>query len=176
MLEIACRLDDSKLDLQLILLCGRNEALATELRRTVGRLRRLVVGFTDDVPYYMSLSDFFIGKPGPGSISEALMMKLPVIVERNSSTMPQERYNTDWIVEKGVGMVVPSFRGIATAVEALLAPHAFSRYRANAAALKNRAVFEIAEILSEIVGSDITTQSGGRGVCPPLDRVELSKT
>ena len=30
-----------------------------------------VVGFTSEIPYYMVLSDFFIGKPGPGSISEA---------------------------------------------------------------------------------------------------------
>ena len=40
-----------------------------------------VEGFTKEVPYYMRLSDFFIGKPGPGSISEALAMKLPVLVE-----------------------------------------------------------------------------------------------
>ena len=45
----------------------------------------------------MWLSDFFIGKPGPGSISEAIQMKLPVIIERNSWTLPQERYNADWV-------------------------------------------------------------------------------
>ena len=61
----------------------------------------------DQIPYFMSLSDFFIGKPGPGSISEALAMKLPVIVERNSWTLPQERYNADWVLEKDVGIVVP---------------------------------------------------------------------
>ncbi len=49
----------------------------------------------------MHASDFFIGKPGPGSISEALAMKLPVIVERNAWTLPQERYNADWVTERG---------------------------------------------------------------------------
>ena len=43
----------------------------------------------------MRLSDFFIGKPGPGSISEAVAMKLPVIVESNAWTLPQERYNAN---------------------------------------------------------------------------------
>ena len=51
----------------------------------------------------MQLADFFIGKPGPGSVSEALAMRLPVIVECNAWTLPQERYNAEWIVEKEVG-------------------------------------------------------------------------
>ena len=61
----------------------------------------------------MQLADYFIGKPGPGSISEAVAMHLPVIVERNAWTMPQERYNADWLIEKGVGIALPNFRGIA---------------------------------------------------------------
>ena len=34
-------------------------------------------GFTTNVDYYMALSDFLIGKPGPGCISEALQFHLP---------------------------------------------------------------------------------------------------
>ena len=65
----------------------------------------------------MSLADFFIGKPGPGSISEAVAMRLPVIVERNIWTLPQERYNADWVLERKAGLVLPNFRGIRGAVE-----------------------------------------------------------
>jgi len=115
------------------------------------RLSHLVVGYTTQVPLYMYLADFLIGKPGPGSISEALMMNLPVIVERSARTMPQERYNAVWVLEKEVGLVVPSFRNIDRAVEDLLSPARFSRLQANAAAIKNRAVFEIADILSDIL-------------------------
>ncbi len=43
-------------------------------------------------------------------------MKLPVIVERNAWTLPQERYNAEWVLENGVGMVLPGFRDIARAV------------------------------------------------------------
>ena len=112
-----------------------------------------VEGFTKQVPYYMRLADFFIGKPGPGSISEALAMKLPVIVERNAWTLPQERYNADWVVENGVGIVLPNFRGVRAAVADLLKPDNYERYRAAAERRNNRAVFEIPDILEKILTS-----------------------
>jgi len=151
MLDIAERLQQTRLDVQLIFLCGHNEKLAGELREMKSRLPFGVVGFTNEVPYYMRLSDFFIGKPGPGSISEALAMKLPVLVARNSFTLPQERYNAEWVEEKGVGMVLPSFRQITAAVDELLEADVLARYQATAAAIKNRAVFEIPDILARIL-------------------------
>lgn len=151
MLDIAKQLDRSPLPVQLIFICGRNEKLRRRLGARAPRQPQLVEGFTTEVPYYMRLSDFLIGKPGPGSISEALAMQLPVIVERNAWTLPQERYNADWVLERGVGLVMRSFRGeIGEAVGKLLEPAAFARFRANAAAIRNRAVFEIPEILERI--------------------------
>jgi 1,2-diacylglycerol 3-beta-galactosyltransferase len=151
MLEIARLLDRSGLKLQLILICGRNEALAAELRIMPRQIPMFVEAFTTEVPYYMRLSDFFIGKPGPGSISEALAMRLPALVERNAWTLPQERYNAEWIVEKQVGLVLRSFRFIVSAVAELMQPENYRRFRANAAAVNNRAVFEIPDILEEIL-------------------------
>ena len=112
-----------------------------------------VVGFTSEVPRYMAISDFFIGKPGPGSISEALAMRLPVIIEQNNWTLPQERYNADWVREHETGIVVDDFRDIETAVRRLLDPPAFQRYRASVAKVNNRAVFEIPDILERILQS-----------------------
>ena len=150
MLEIAERLDRSQLDLQLIFICGKNERLAAALRELKSRLPRFVEGFTTKVNYYMQLADFFIGKPGPGSVSEALAMHLPVIVECNAWTLPQERYNAEWILENQVGEVLGSFKEIERAVARLIEPATLERYRANAAALENRAVFEIPNILQQI--------------------------
>lgn len=151
MLEIAERLDRSSLRLQLILICGKNETLAAGLRKEKARLPRFVEGFTTKVNYYMQLADFFIGKPGPGSVSEALAMRLPVIVESNSWTLPQERYNCDWVLEKEVGIVLRNFKRVEKAVAQLIEPATLGRYRANAAALDNRAVFEIPEMLQKIL-------------------------
>ncbi len=151
MVKIARKLEAAKQSLQLILICGHNERLAAMLRSLRGKVPKYVEGFTTEVPYYMRLADFFIGKPGPGSISEALAMKLPVIVERNARTLPQERYNADWVLEKQVGLVLRDFGRITPTVEELLDPANFARFRNNAAALNNRAVFEIPGILNEIL-------------------------
>lgn len=151
MLDIAERLDQSPLQLQLILICGKNEKLAVALRAQKSRLPRFVEGFTTKVNYYMQLADFFVGKPGPGSVSEALAMKLPVIVECNAWTLPQERYNCQWVLEKRVGMVLKDFSTIEKAVAQLIEPGTLARYRSNAAALRNRAVFEIPEMLQKIL-------------------------
>jgi 1,2-diacylglycerol 3-beta-galactosyltransferase len=156
--QIVDRLDGSDLDLQLILICGKNEALSERLRARKTRIPIFVEGFTTRIPYYMYLSDFFVGKPGPGSVSEAIAMRLPVIVERNAWTLPQERYNTQWIREKEVGVVVRNFLQIVPAVRTLLEGDHLAKFSKNAAALPNNAVFEIPGILQKILARDTPTQ------------------
>jgi 1,2-diacylglycerol 3-beta-galactosyltransferase len=100
----------------------------------------------------MALADFFIGKPGPGSISEALQFHLPVIVEANSRTLPQERYNTQWVTEKGFGVVVDSFKDIQAGVQGLLESRNFAELRRQVGAYSNRALFEVPVILDQCLG------------------------
>lgn len=150
MLQIAERIETSKMGVQMIYICGKNEKLAAALRSQKSQLPRYVEGFTTKVNYYMQLADFFIGKPGPGSVSEAVAMALPVIVECNAWTLPQERYNAKWIVEKEVGVVLRNFRHVQEAVAKLIEPDTLKRYRTNAAALRNHAVFEIPDVLERI--------------------------
>jgi len=165
MIDIVKRLDRGTVEVQLILICGHNQKLAAQLKNLNSRNRILVEGFTANVDYYMSLADFFIGKPGPGSISEALQFHLPVIVEANAKTLPQERYNAEWITEKGFGIVVSSFDGIASAVERLLEPATFDTVRRNVSAYSNRALFEIPLIL-ESCWSDSHHRSRSEGLLP----------
>jgi len=167
MIEITRRLDRSGLPLQLILICGHNQKLQQRLREYRCRIPHLVEGFTTEIPYYMQLADFLIGKPGPGSISEALAMKLPVVVNCNGWTIPQERYNASWVLQMQVGFVVRSFRAIVPTVARLIEPATLARCKANAASIQNRAVFEIPEILDRIL-----TQNGksGRAPCATVER------
>jgi 1,2-diacylglycerol 3-beta-galactosyltransferase len=152
MLEIAERLDaEGPFHLQFIYICGKNQKLADRLRRRRNRLKIFVEGFTARVPFYMHLSDFFIGKPGPGSVSEAVAMHLPVVVERNAWTLPQERYNAEWVMEKQLGLVVRGPHQIPSAIKTLLNHGNLARYRTNAAAIRNRAVYEIPGLLRQIV-------------------------
>lgn len=145
MLGIARRLADQ----QLILVCGHNRALARQLRAEPAAAPRLVVEFSRDIPCYMQLADYFIGKPGPGSLSEAVQQGLPVIVVDNAWTMPQERYNADWVREQGLGVVHNRLRTLADAVKQLTAR--LDDYRANVSRIDNQALFEIPPLLSRIL-------------------------
>jgi Glycosyltransferase family 28 C-terminal domain len=149
MLDIVERLNEGKSNLQLVLICGKNQKLLSKIKRLKTRFPIFAEGFTQNVDYYMAIADFFIGKPGPGSISEALQFHLPVIVECNARTLPQERYNAQWVTEQGMGIVLKSFRKINAGVEQLLDPASFQKFRGNAAGYSNRALLEIPEFLEE---------------------------
>jgi 1,2-diacylglycerol 3-beta-galactosyltransferase len=152
MLEIARRLEPLAGKLQLILVAGKNAKLEAALNALPGKLRRHVVGFTSEVPYYMRLADFFIGKPGPGSLSEAVHLGLPCITTRNAWTLPQERYNSNWLIENGFGLVLRSFKGIEPTVRQLLtSENVLNKMRDRAAQTRNRAIYEIPSILSQIL-------------------------
>jgi len=152
MYDIVEWLDEAKLPLQLIVICGRNEKLAQELKARTWGLPMHVVGFTKEVHRLMRGADFLIGKPGPGSVAEAMMRKLPVILECNAWTLPQERYNTEWVKEKRVGIVLHDFKKIVVGVKQMLEPGTLAEFRANVGRLENRAIFEVPEIFAKLLG------------------------
>jgi UDP-N-acetylglucosamine:LPS N-acetylglucosamine transferase len=146
MLGIAAQLPQTPL----VLMCGHNRALAEQLRRQPAQAPRVVVEFTSEVADYLRLGDFFIGKPGPASLSEAIHLGLPVITVRNALTMPQERYNAQWVREHGVGLVRRSFhQDLAPAVQHLTGH--LEAFRSRVARIGNRAVFELPDILARIL-------------------------
>src|SRR5271163_3646314 len=152
MYEITERLDAAGLQLQLILMCGKNEELANKLRGHKWKMPVHVMGFTKEVPKFMRAADFLIGKPGPGSIAESMVKGLPVLVECNAWTLPQERYNTQWVTEQRVGIVLENFTQVVDGVRRMLDPGALAEFRRNVAAQNNQAIFEIPEILAKLLG------------------------
>ena len=155
MIKIVQNLASSPLNLQLIVMCGRNEKLMDSFKRLNLPITCHIQGFTSEVPMFMQIADFMIGKPGAISISEAVAMQLPLIVLYNAWTLPQERYNAQWLVEKQLGMVVKSWNKISDAVRRMLVPGTLEEFRTHAAAINNRAVFEIVEILDNILNSRV---------------------
>jgi UDP-N-acetylglucosamine:LPS N-acetylglucosamine transferase len=151
MLTIAQSMAESRPAIQLIFICGHNEYLGQRLTAMKLPFPCHVEGFTQNIPYFMQLADFFVGKPGPGTLSEVLVSGLPVIVARNTSTMVQERYNTEWIMQNQLGIVIRSFSEIAEAIASITDEKLSRLFRARVAMLNNRAVFEIPDILDQIV-------------------------
>ena len=152
MLNIARRLEKANLPLQLVFICGRNQALADHLRRLPSRFPRVVEGFTQDLQTYMHLADFFIGKPGSVGVSEAVAMGLPVITECDPvMTLFQERATADWLSANQFGLVVRNFQQIDQVVARLLEPETFQRYRHNTTAYRNQAAFEVVDILTDLL-------------------------
>ena len=144
-------------DIQLIFLCGMNATLSKKISLLKPSSRHVVIGFTQKINHYMRLGDFFIGKPGPSSLSEAVHMGLPVITFGNAWTMPQERYNTNWVREQGVGLVIPSLRAIRKGVLTLL--ENLPAYKDTVSSIENRAVFEVTDILAQLMSAADTERA-----------------
>jgi UDP-N-acetylglucosamine:LPS N-acetylglucosamine transferase len=144
-----------------IAICGDNPALVERLApleaRYPGRLRRL--GFTDRVAELMAASDVLVTKPGPGSLAEAFHQRVPVVVIRNRHTIPQERFNTDYVARHGLGRVVRDWREIPRAVAELgRDPVERERSRERLVALPpNRAVYEVLEAIDREIGPGTST-------------------
>ena len=166
MYDITEKLDAAALPLQLLLICGRNEVLEKKLRGRKWKIPVHVIGFSKEVQKLMRAADFLIGKPGPGSIAEAMVRGLPVLVECNAWTLPQERYNTEWVKEKRVGIVLRSFADVVEGVRQMLEPAKLAEFRRNVAALDNRAIFEIPEILAKLLAEG-PQASTGEGIPAP---------
>ena len=126
--------------------------IAEQLRQYSTAYPKYVEGFTNQLPTYMSASDFFIGKPGSVGVSEAIALGLPVITECNHRmTLFQERASADWLESNGFGLVVSSFSQIDKAVEKLLETETFEQYQSRVSAYSNRAAFEVIDILEKIL-------------------------
>lgn len=141
-----------------VAICGDNPGLLEQLAPVEatagGRLRRL--GFTDRVAELMAASDVLVTKPGPGSLAEAFHQQVPVVVTRNVHTIPQERFNTDYVARHGLGRVVSHWREIPDAVAGLFGDgEERTAIRARMAALpENRAVWEVIDVVTrEIEGA-----------------------
>ena len=143
--------------LRVIAVCGDNPALYDRLApldtESGGRLRRF--GFTDRVAELLAAADLLVTKPGPGSLSEAFQLRVPVVVTRNVHTIPQERFNTELVAKRGLGVVVSSWREIPGVVARLRAePGSLAAMRVSLLALPpNRAVYEVLDVIAAAAAS-----------------------
>jgi len=93
------------LDFHLVVVTGRNAALRQKLNELAPSLATpmTVLGFRNDVPELMRAADLLVTKAGPGTIAEASVAEVPVVVY--DYVPGQERGNLDYVRTNGIGVV-----------------------------------------------------------------------
>jgi len=127
--EIAGR----RLEVQVVVICGRNDRLRTVLEEEARRPRRgvrlAVRGFVTNVPDYIAAADIVVGKSGPNQVFETLLQWRPIVI---SSFLANERRTSDWVIENGVGWLCRTPHQFGELLERLLGdPRILRAYRAN---------------------------------------------
>lgn len=91
-------------DCQLVVVCGRNQRLVDRLSAKAypPGMHVLIKGFVTNMAELMSASDVIITKAGPGTISEALICGLPMVL--NAFVPCQEESNIPYVTENKVGV------------------------------------------------------------------------
>lgn len=101
---------------------GKNEASEKELAALFvpPHLSLSIVGFTPHIADYMAMSDVLISKSGTLSVSEALYMNLPLLLDGTSSLLPWEKFNHSFIKYHGFGTIIENFTEIAPLISAMI--------------------------------------------------------
>lgn len=150
--RVAREIDAAALPVDLVVVAGRNLALAERLRRYPWQVPTRVYGFVTNIEAMMRASDVLVGKPGPGVIGEASISSLPMIL---IGGMAQERPNTPFVVEAGAGEAASNPAEAARILgEWLATPGELARRaeRARAIAFPN-ASFDVADEIAAMSGA-----------------------
>jgi 1,2-diacylglycerol 3-beta-galactosyltransferase len=79
--EMVQTLLGSDVPLQVVVIAGRNEQLKQELRTLeTGKNALRIEGYVEDMATYLAASDVFVGKAGPASVYEAVVVGRPALV------------------------------------------------------------------------------------------------
>lgn len=100
--ETILKLDNLKLNFQIIVVCGKNKKLFESLKSLKTRKHIKVYGFTKKVDLIMDASDIIITKAGGITISEALSKGLAIIFSNSIPGM--EDLNIEFLLNQGVAM------------------------------------------------------------------------
>jgi 1,2-diacylglycerol 3-beta-galactosyltransferase len=145
-------LDRAGLDLQLLIVCGRNEKLRAKLESRSWRGSVHVYGFVGNMPEMMQAADAIVTKAGPGTISEALISGLPIFL---TGYVPgPEEGNVKYVTSQGVGYYTPRVRKLVRMVrKCLVEDHEeFDRMHGRAEVVgRSRAATEIAQLIAAAV-------------------------
>lgn len=156
-------IDASRLDLQVVVVCGRNRRLQAHLSALSGLAPRRVLGFVDNMPELMHAADVVLTKGGPQTIAEALASARPVLVTQ--ATPGQEEGNERLLERHGAGVHVPDGRRLVAVLGELLIDKAARERMARAAASLARpeAAADVARLIMALADMRLGSWASGQG-------------
>ncbi len=109
-----------KMDLQTVVVCGRNEELVKKIEKLKKdlNLNMKITGFVDNVYEYMEISDILISKSGGITVSESLAKEIPMVII--SPIIGQETANCNFLVKNKAALKVDRLEDLKGALEGLL--------------------------------------------------------
>uniref|UniRef100_A0A0D6R6J8 monogalactosyldiacylglycerol synthase n=1 Tax=Araucaria cunninghamii TaxID=56994 RepID=A0A0D6R6J8_ARACU len=137
---------------QLVVICGRNEELANKLEPVDWKIPVQIRGFVSNMEEWMEACDCIITKAGPGTIAEALVRGLPIIL--NDFIAGQEEGNVPYVVDNGAGVFCKSPKETANIVARWFNPKCVELKKMSENSLKlaqPNAVFDIVRDLHDLI-------------------------
>lgn len=162
----------SGLPIQVIAVCGRNERLKLRMEKLAGRVEMpiKVFGFTDQMHLLMDAADVLVGKPGPGTIAEAIAKELPLLIDALREPMTQEAGNLEMVVRQGLGQKITRDQPLTDLVRTYMENQdLYTRTQNNLRRAKNdKAIEELIDIaLEKLPGGP--PPKPGTAQLPPMD-------
>jgi 1,2-diacylglycerol 3-beta-galactosyltransferase len=145
--EIGQALLESDLPIQVIAVCGRHLESKQMLESVQSDKPHAILEFVPNMPELMGASNILITKAGPGTIAEASIAGLPIIL---FDAIPgHEESNVDYVLEQGLGTWCPKPAQVVEQLRAWLAnPQWLAQMRQNAARVAQpQAAFNIAKAI-----------------------------
>jgi 1,2-diacylglycerol 3-beta-galactosyltransferase len=143
------------LDYHLVVVTGRNAALKAKLEELAPSLPTpmTVLGFRNDVPELMRAADLLVTKAGPGTIAEASVAEVPVVVY--DYVPGQERGNLDYVRTNGIGVVALTTAEVVQSVKRIVySQERLAKMRAQQTAVAPRGSSRrIAELIAGIAAT-----------------------
>ena len=149
-LELTARaIDAARMPIAMVIIAGRNKKLKERLEKNAWKVPTIVHGFVQEMPDFMRAADILVTKAGPGTICEAFIAGLPIILY--SRLNGQEEGNVDYVVENQAGVWAPRPNQVVAALRKWV-EHPDERARASQICrqlARPRASREIAQVLME---------------------------
>lgn len=106
---------------QLVIVAGRNKALQKKLEQVTWEIPTQIFGFADNIPELMQTADILITKAGPGTLSEAFIAGLPLLI---SGYIPgHEQSNMAYVQAHQAGVYAQSSQDIANLILSWTTPN-----------------------------------------------------